>query len=66
MRGEKVKTLDGMEYTFIEYMPNGYAKIMTDYGKLVAIPKANLDIPIIDTEFYERVNDLPQVQESTD
>lgn len=64
LRGEEVKTVDGQAFKFLEYQKNGFALVLNEYGKILSIAKNRLDLPLINTSEYEKVNDLPQVQES--
>ncbi len=54
LRGEKVKTFDWGTCTFLKYQPNGFALVIAENGKILAIHKNRLDLPMIDATGYQK------------
>lgn len=57
MRGESYKTQDGTEYRVLESFER-LVRCIDPAGKIVQVAKDDLDLPVIDTAFYERIHDL--------
>ena len=55
-RGEKRHLrLDGMEITVLDVLQNDYVKCLLPNGKIHAFPKAEIDLRVIDTKDFEKL-----------
>jgi hypothetical protein len=55
IRGEIIRMADGTDVTILEEIEKDFFKVILPDGKLTAVPKGILDLPIIETKAYEKV-----------
>jgi hypothetical protein len=56
LRGEKHTLVDGTLVTTLEPLPKGFIEVVMPNGKITTVPKSTLDLPVIDTRFYEKLD----------
>lgn len=58
LRGEKYHLSSGQEVTFVEVLGNGLGdkvSVIGVSGRLESVDIKDLDLPVIDTKYYERL-----------
>lgn len=58
-RGEKILHFpSGLTVQLLDVVEKDYVRVIFPLGKMEAVKKETLNLPIIDTQYYERITDV--------